>query len=63
MFTTKPCGLLDSRQEKERCRVEKDNQRVRLTNRLLKETLAEKLAEKPINRITVREICEAQGNW
>lgn len=61
VFTTKPGGLSDSRQEKERCRVEKDNQRVRLTKRLLKETLAEKLAEKPINRITVREICQGAG--
>lgn len=35
----------------------KDNRRVRLTKQLIKDSLVELMAEKPINRITVKEIC------
>ena len=34
-----------------------ENQRIRLTKRMLKEALAELLADKPIDRITVYELC------
>ena len=36
----------------------KENQRTRLTKRLLRESLLELLAEKPVERITVKELCE-----
>lgn len=39
--------------------MEKENQRVRLTKLLLKEKLEQALMEKPINRVTVKEICQA----
>lgn len=41
--------------------MEKENQRVRLTKLLLKDKLRALLSEKPINRITVKEICAAAG--
>ena len=37
----------------------KENQRTRLTKRLLRESLLELLEEKPVERITVKELCEA----
>lgn len=37
----------------------KENQRTRLTKRLLRESLLGLLAEKPVERITVKELCEA----
>ena len=37
----------------------KVNQRTRLTKRLLRESLLGLLAEKPVERITVKELCEA----
>lgn len=39
--------------------MEKENQRVRLTKLLLKDKLKELLTEKPINRVTVKKICQA----
>lgn len=36
----------------------RENQRVRLTKRLLKESLLDLLEEKPLEKITVRELCE-----
>ena len=36
----------------------KENQRVRLTKRLLKESLLDLLEEKPLEKISVRELCE-----
>jgi AcrR family transcriptional regulator len=39
--------------------VEKENQRVRLTKRLLRDTLFALLKEKPVNKLTVTEICAA----
>ena len=41
--------------------MEKENQRVRLTRMLLKEKLQELLKEKPVGRISVKELCEASG--
>ncbi len=38
--------------------MEKENQRVRLTKLLLKDKLKELLTKKPINRVTVKEICQ-----
>ena len=38
-----------------------ENQRVRITKLLLKETLEELLKQKPITRITVKEICSSAG--
>ena len=37
----------------------KENQRVRLTKRLLRESLLSLLGEKPVERITVKELCAA----
>ena len=39
--------------------MEKENQRVRLTKRLLRDTLVRLLREKPVNKLTVTEICAA----
>jgi AcrR family transcriptional regulator len=37
---------------------EKENRRVKLTKTMLKDSLIELLQKQPINRITVKEICE-----
>ena len=37
----------------------RENQRTRLTKRLLRESLLELLAEKPVEKITVKALCEA----
>lgn len=36
----------------------KENQRVKLTRRLLKDSIVELMHTKPINKITIKEICE-----
>jgi AcrR family transcriptional regulator len=41
--------------------MEDENQRVRLTKMLLKEELSRLLTEKPINRVTVKELCAGAG--
>lgn len=41
--------------------MEKINQRVMLTKRLLKESFAEMLAQKDIRKISIRELCEHAG--
>ena len=41
--------------------MERENQRVRITKRLLKEKLEELLMLKPINRITVKDLCQEAG--
>ena len=38
-----------------------ENQRVRLSKQMLKNSLAELLADKSINRISIRELCEHAG--
>lgn len=38
--------------------VQKTNQRVKLTNQLLKNSLVELMHEKPIGKITIKEICK-----
>ena len=43
---------------KEAAAVEKENQRIMLTRRLFKETLIEMLREKPIEKISVTELCK-----
>lgn len=39
----------------------KENQRIMLTKRLLKESLIEMLAKKSIKKISVSELCTAAG--
>jgi AcrR family transcriptional regulator len=41
--------------------VKKENQRIRLTRRLLKDSLVSLMGTEPINRITVKSICENAG--
>lgn len=41
--------------------MEKENQRVRLTKRLIREAFAECLNEKEIHKIGIRELCEKAG--
>lgn len=41
--------------------MEKINQRIRLTKRLLKESFVEMLLHKEINKISIRELCEKAG--
>ncbi|THF72946.1 TetR/AcrR family transcriptional regulator [Cohnella fermenti] len=39
----------------------KENQRIRLTRTLLKSSLMERMASKPVSKITIKEICENAG--
>lgn len=41
--------------------VQKENQRVRLTKKLLKESLIELLQTQEIHRVSIRELCEKAG--
>lgn len=60
MKTTKRGEVLDLRHfsENPRNAQKSENQRTRLTKRLLRESLLELLRDKPVEHITVKELCE-----